>query len=84
MIDHCFHFFAGEWRSATDFRCLLSGELGRMRRKNRESSRMRRALPSAKFANRIFSGRPASAPAHRLRRPLRGQPDWKKCWRMFG
>ena len=54
-----------------------------MRRKNRESSRMRRALPSAKFANRIFSGRPASAPAHRLRRPLRGQPDWKKCWRIF-
>ena len=23
MIDHGFHFFAGEWRSATDFRCLL-------------------------------------------------------------
>ena len=30
-----------------------------------------------------FFRRPPSAPANRLRRPLRGRPDWKKCWRIF-
>ena len=59
-------FFVGLW------------SVGRMRKK---SANLRECVglrppPNSPIA---FFRRPASAPAHRLRRPLRGRPNWKNA-----
>ena len=56
---------------------------GQDEKKIRESSRMRRASPSAKFANRIFQASglgSGSSPSP----PPSGSAELEKCWRIFG